>query len=186
MRKNQVILIHGWPATGKYTIGKLLEKENGFLLDNHFFHDLFLHKVELSDENRDEYFGAVGHLKQQYIDILRKFYPKKSFVRYIFTSVMLKNESLLERLEKFASDIKADFIPIELIASEKVLEKRCQSKGRRQRHKISKPENMIKFLNKYKELLPDYTHKNKLTIDVSHLTIQKTFNLIQEHLSKFE
>lgn len=186
MRKNQVILIHGMPATGKYTLGKLLEKENGFLLDNHFFHDLFLHKVELSDENRDEYFGAVGHFKQQYIDILRQFYPKKSFVRYIFTSVMLKNETLLERLEKFATDIQADFIPIELTASEKVLAKRCQSETRRKRHKISKPENIKKFLNKYKDLLPDYIHQNKLNIDVSNLTIQKTFNLIKKHLEKFE
>ncbi len=186
MRKNQVILIHGMPATGKYTLGKLLEKDGGFLLDNHFFHNLFLHKVELCDENRDEYYGAVGHLKQQYIDILRKFYPKKSFVRYIFTSVMLKNETLLERLEKFASDIKADFIPIELTASKEVLEKRCQTEERKIRHKISNPNNMNKFLLKYKDLLPDYSHPNKLSIDVSDLSIRKTFNLIQKHLNNFE
>lgn len=169
--------IHPWET---------FRKRWGFLLDNHFFYDLFLHKVELCDENRDEYYGAVGHLKQQYIDILRKFYPKKSFVRYIFTSVMLKNETLLERLENFASDIKADFIPIELTASKEVLQKRCQSEARKIRHKISNPDNMKKFLLKYKDLLPDYVHPNKISIDVSDLTIQKTFNLIKKHLNKFE
>ena len=140
----------------------------------------------MSDENRDEYFSAVGNLKKKYIDILRIFYPKKSFVRYIFTSVMLKNENLLERLEKFADDIEADFIPIELTASKEVLQKRCQSEKRKIRHKISNSNNMEKFLLKYKDLLPDYTHPNKLSIDVSDLTIRKTFNLIQKHLNNFE
>lgn len=45
---------------------------------------------------------------------------------------------------------------------------------------------MEKFLLKYKDLLPDYSHPNKLSIDVSHLTIKKTFNLIKKHLLKFE
>ena len=40
--------------------------------------------------------------------------------------------------------------------------------------------NIKKFLLKYKDLFPDYAHPNKLNIDVSNLTIKKTFNLIQK------
>lgn len=87
------------PATGKYTLGKLLEKEEGsFLLDNHYFHDLFIHKVELSDENRDLYFTLVGRLKRQYIDILAQFYPKKSFVTRKYGKIFIEIQRLITRL----------------------------------------------------------------------------------------
>lgn len=69
MRKNQVILLHGIPATGKYTL-------ESFLLDNHYFHDLLVHKIELSNDDCDLYFTLVVRLKQQYINILAQFYPK--------------------------------------------------------------------------------------------------------------
>ena len=186
MRKNQVILIYGLPATGKYTMAKRLKDENGILLDNHYFHDMFAHSTEVPKEELPRYWSAVGKLKKQFIEILRQFYPKSKKVRYIFTSVLLKGETLPSQLEQFASDIQADFIPIELVARNAVLKKRCQTEYRKARKKISSANSMEKFLEDHKDDLPDYTHPNKLRVDVSTLNEEETFVVIQKHLEKLE
>jgi len=182
MKKNQVILIYGMPSTGKYTMAKKLQEENGILLDNHYFHDMFAHSTEVSKNELPQYWAAVGHLKQQYIDILRQFYPKSRKMRYIFTSVLLKGESLPDRLEEFARDIEADFIPIELVARPGILKHRCQTEYRKSRKKISSANSMTTFLEDHKDDSPDYTHPNKLRIDVSSLNEDETFAIIQKHL----
>ena len=184
MKKNQVILIYGMPATGKYTMAKRLKEDNGVLLDNHYFHDMFAHSTEVPKDKLPQYWAAVGQLKKQYIEILRQFYPKSRKMRYIFTSVLLKGETLPDRLAEFARDIKADFIPIELIARPGILKHRCQTEYRRDRKKISNSDSMGKFLEEHKDDLPDYTHPNKLCIDVSALNEDETFTVIQKHLEK--
>ena len=186
MRKNQVILIHGMPATGKYTMAKRLQEQGGILLDNHYFHDMFAHSTEVPKEDLPEYWKEVGRLKKQFMKILARFYPKSEKVRYIFTSVMLKDEDLLERMEEFATQVHADFIPIELVARDDVLKNRCQADARRARKKISSATNMESFLKEHQDQLPDYTHPNKLRIDVSTLNEDETFVLIQKHLAKFD
>ena len=186
MLKNQVILIHGMPATGKYTMAKRLQKEKGgILLDNHYFHDMFINLIEKSEEELSEYFSEIGKLKKQFMKILIRFYPKSRRVCYIFTSVMLKDEDLLERLEKFAKKVKGDFIPIELTAQENILKKRCETEYRRSRHKISSANNLEKFLKKYENCWPEYKHPNKLSINTTLLNENETFDKIVKHLEKF-
>ncbi len=186
MKRNQVVLIHGMPATGKYTMAKRLQGKNGILLDNHYFHDMFVNSTEVAPEELKQYWGAVGRLKKQFMAILSQFYPKSRQVRYLFTSVMLKDEDLLERLEKFAADVQADFIPIELTAQANVLKKRCQAESRKLRHKISNEKSLTKFLEEYEGRWPDYVHPNKLVVDTSLLTEDETFKKIQKHLKKFD
>lgn len=186
MRKNQVVLIHGMPATGKYTMAKRLQQErSGILLDNHYFHDMFVNLIEKSEEELSDYFSEIGKLKKQFMKILARFYPKSKKVCYIFTSVMLKNEDLLERLEKFAKKVKGDFIPIELTAQEDVLKKRCETEYRKSRHKISNANNLEKFFKKYENRWPEYEHQNKLSIDTTLLNEDETFDKIVKHLEKF-
>jgi len=185
MKHNQVVLIHGMPATGKYTMAKRLQDKDGILLDNHYFHDMFANSTEVPKSELKQYWSAVGRLKKQFIDILRQFYPKSRKVRYLFTSVMLKDEDLLERLEKFATDIQADFIPIELTAQPDVLKERCKAEARKARHKISNAKSLAKFLKEYEGRWPDYTHPNKLSVDTSLLTEDETFAKILRHLKKF-
>ena len=186
MKRNQVILIHGMPATGKYTMAKRLQQEKGgILLDNHYFHDMFTNSIEKSEDELSEYFSEIGKLKKQFMKILIRFYPKSKKLRYIFTSVMLKDEDLLERLDKFAKKVKGDFIPIELIAQKNVLKKRCRTECRKLRHKISNTNNLEKFLKKYENCWPEYEHPNKLSIDTSLLNEDETFDKIVKHLEKF-
>ena len=186
MKKNQVILVHGMPATGKYTMAKRLQQEKGgILLDNHYFHDMFVDLIEKSEEELSEYFSEIGKLKKQFMKILARFYPKSKKVRYIFTSVMLKDEDLLERLEKFAKKVKGDFIPVELTAADNVLKKRCETEYRKLRHKISNVNNLEKFLRKYENRWPEYEHPNKLSIDTTLLDENETFDKIVKHLEKF-
>ena len=156
------------------------------MLDNHYFHDMFAHSTEVPKDQLPLYWSAVGRLKRQFIDILRQFYPKSKKMCYIFTSVLLKGEKLPKDLEQFADDVQADFIPIQLVAQNKILINRCQTKDRQLRKKISSSTSMTNFLAEHKDEFPDYDHPNKLCIDVSSLTEEDTFSEIQKHLAKFD
>ena len=187
MKRNQVVLIYGLPASGKYTVAKKIqEKCGGVLLDNHYFYDMFVGITEVNDENRHEYFGRVGDVRRAYLDVLRKLYPKKQHMRYIFTSVLLRGETLPARLQKFARDINADFIPIELNVGKDALLERCDTEQRKQRKKIHNKK-------KYKDLLQDWfpdafhsKHPNRLVVDSSDLSPDETFQQIKKYLKQFE
>ena len=187
MKRNQVVLIYGLPASGKYTVAKKIqEKCGGVLLDNHYFYDMFVGITEVTDENRYMYFGKVGDVRRAFLNVLRHFYPKQKPTRYIFTSVLLSGEKLPARLQKFARDINADFIPIELNVKPEVLLNRCDNEVRRKRKKL---HNKEKYNDLLKEWLPDAYHSrhvNRLVLDSSELSLEETFKQIKKHLKKFD
>ena len=187
MRKNQVVLIYGAPASGKYTMAKRLSSEKGFLLDNHYFHDMFKELIEVPEDQKKQYFNEVGDLKESFLDIVTQFYPKKEFVRYIFTSCIAEYEDdNILKFEKFASSIKADFIPIELKVDVEVLKERCQTEYRKWRKKISNPLKLERVVKEAFSKSPHFEHENKIVIDSSSLSEDETFELIKNHLNKFE
>lgn len=187
MKRNQIVLLYGLPASGKYTVAqKIQEKCGGVLLDNHYFYDLFMGKVEVPDNKWLDYSVNVANVRKVFLDVLRKYYPKKQPTRFIFTSVILRGEELPAELQKLARDIKADFIPIELNVREDVLLERCDTEMRRKREKISNKEKYQKQLGRW---LPNAFHsrnRNKLVIDSSDLTLDETFNIVKKHLKKFD
>ena len=187
MKRNQVVLIYGLPASGKYTVAKKIqEKCGGVLLDNHYFYDMFTEITEIPSDKRYEYFGRVGAVRRAFLDVLRKFYPKKQRIRYIFTSVIMTGEKLPARLRKFARDINADFIPIELNVRKDVLLSRCDTEQRKKRDKI---HDKKKYNDLLKTWLPDSFHSrspNKLVLDSSELSLDETFKQIKNHLKKFD
>jgi len=185
MRKNQVILFYGAPASGKYTMAKRLAQEDGFLLDNHYFHDMFKDLIEVPEERKGEYFGGVGDMKKSFLKLIETFYPKEKFVRYIFTSFITEKEELL-KYKSFAENILADFIPIELKADMEVLCERCQSEYRKWRKKISNPEKLTRVIDQYSGEPLDFEHQNKLCLNSSDLSENETFEKIKNHLEKFE
>lgn len=187
MKRNQIILFYGMPASGKYTMAvRLRDADGGVLLDNHYFHDMFVHITEISDENRGLYFHMVAELRNNFLNILREFYPRKNKTRYIFTSVLVTGDTLQERLNALADDMDADFVPIELVVTDDVLAARCETEYRKSRKKLSNPDKLRRAL---KTNLCDplvYDHPNKLVIDSDNLSEDETFALIQEHLKQFE
>ena len=186
MKKNQVILIYGLPASGKYSVAKMVqEKCGGVLLDNHYFYDMFIGLTEGSDENWGKFVWHVGHVRKAFIDVIKNFYPQKQPVRYIFTGVYLRGEKGPAILQKFARDINADFIPIELNVTKEVLLERCDTEQRRKRKKLSNKDKYNKQIeywmcNKYSSRNP-----NKLVLDTTNMTLEETFNKVQKHLKKF-
>ena len=187
MKRNQVVLIYGLPASGKYTAAKKIQEEfGGFLFDNHYFYDLFADKVEVSDAEWLEYTKYIVDIRKIFLDVLGKYHPRKRYARYIFTSVILRGEKLHARLKKFARDINADFIPIELNVSSEALLKRCDTEFRRKRNKISDREKYKKQLVHW---MPNAFHSrnpNRLVVDSSNLTFDETFKQIEKHLKKFD
>lgn len=187
MRKNQVVLIYGAPASGKYTMAKRLSDEKGFLLDNHYFHDMFKNLIEVPEDQKKQYFDEVGDLKESFLDIVTQFYPKKEFVRYIFTSCIAEYEDdNILKFEKFASSIKADFVPIELKADVEVLKARCQTEYRKWRKKISNPQKLERVIKEAFNASPAYEHENQISINTSFLSEDETFEKIKDHLKKFD
>jgi len=187
MRKNQVVMIYGAPACGKYTMAKRLSEEKGFLLDNHFFHDMFKELIEVPDDKKDEYFEDLGKMKESFWEIIKRFYPKKEFVRYIITSCFTdcEGDKLLKK-QAFAASLNADFIPIELKADVEVLKKRCSTEYRKWRKKISNPEKIERVFKEHFSQSPEFEHENKIVIDTSDLSEDETFEIIKNHLKKFD
>ncbi|MCL1901998.1 MAG: hypothetical protein FWG18_00025 [Alphaproteobacteria bacterium] len=183
MKTNQVVLIYGFPATGKYTMAKKLEEGGAKLLDNHYFHDFVRPFIKAADDEKVEYFEKMSKLRGAFFDMIRKFYPKDRLVRYVFTSILVQgDEAELKNLTSLAEDINGEFIPIELIANPDVLKQRCQTEYRRGRGKLSDPGKLEKLFERYVHM--DVEHPNKLTIDVSDLTEEETFQRIEKHLAK--
>ncbi|MBQ6110505.1 MAG: hypothetical protein IJL05_03940 [Alphaproteobacteria bacterium] len=90
------------------------------------------------------------------------------------------------RLRKFARDIDADFIPVELAVQGNVLLKRCDTEARRKRKKL---HNKDQYNDLLKQWLPDAFHSrhpNKLVLDSSKLSPEETFKQIKKHLKKFD
>ena len=186
MKNNLIVLLYGMPASGKYTMAKRLQKKGALLLDNHYFHDFVKPFIEVPDEEIEDYFDSISKMKMEFFDILRKFYPKTKAVTYVFTSVIIEDEGGRKEIESIidlAADINAEFVPIELICNAETLKARCQTEYRKERGKISNPEKIDKLLKKYK--LIKLEHPNKLSIDVSDLDEDKTFQKIKEFLVKF-
>lgn len=186
MKRNQVVLIYGLPASGKYTVAKKIQEQlGGVLLDNHYFYDLFTDKIEVPNEKWSEYSGYVANIRNAFLDTLRKYYPKKHHTRYIFTSVILRGEKFPTRLRKFAHDTNADFIPIELKVDTDVLLDRCDTEQRRQRKKISNKGKYQQQLTRWVPNAFHSNHPNKLVLDSSRLTLDETFAQVKKHLKKF-
>lgn len=186
MRKNQVILIYGAPAAGKYTMAKRISSVQGFLLDNHYFHDMFKGLIEVLEDQKKEYFDEVDALKESFLDIITRFYPKKEFVRYIFTSCIAEwEEENILKFQKFALSLDADFIPIELKADTYILKKRCQTEYRKWRKKISDPEKLESVIKEAFYASAPFEHENKLLINTTSLSEDETFEKIENHLKQF-
>ena len=97
----------------------------------------------------------------------------------------MRGEKGPARLQKFARDINADFIPVELNVSKEILLERCDTEQRRKRKKLSNKDKYNKLIedwmcNKYSSRNP-----NKLVLDTTNMTLEETFNKVQKHLKKF-
>ena len=187
MKRNQVVLVYGMPASGKYTVAKRIqEKCGGVLMDNHYFYDLFEGLTEVSDEKWQEYSEYIIAIRKIFLDVLSKYNSTKQHKRYIFTGVIVRGEKFPTELQKFAKNLNADFIPIELDVSAETLLERCDNEQRRKRNKISNKD-------KYRVLLQDWLPRafhskspNRLILDSTNLTPDETFARVHKHLKQFD
>lgn len=182
MKRNQVIVFYGFPASGKYTIAKKLQEiAGGTLLDNHYFHGMFSGLVEYSQENKIEYFNKIAFLREAFLDVLRKFYIHKKKHRYIFTACIFPDTII-----DFARDINADFIPIYLSAPDSVLLSRCNTKYRKSREKIVDREYYSSILTGLHEKIKVCSHENNVCIDTGELSEKQTLDQVLSYIKQFD
>lgn len=187
MKRNQVILIYGLPASGKYTMAKhIQEKCGGILFDNHYFHDMFQNIIYVPEKRRPEYYEKIIMLRATFLDIIKTFYKSKDFTRFIFTSVLLDGDKLPEILKNFADDMDADFIPIGLSAPDDVLLTRCDTPYRKSRKKISSVQKYSKILPNMRSRPFVCKYKNNLIVETGNASENDTLKKILKHLKKFD
>lgn len=100
--------------------------------------------------------------------------------------MILRGEKLPKILQKFAHDINADFIPIELNVREDILLTRCDTEARRKRKKLSNKSSYSKLLKQWAPNLFHSRSPNRLVLDSSKLSQDETFKQIKRHLKKFD
>ena len=188
MKRNQVILIYGLPASGKYTMAKLLqEKKGGILLDNHYFYDMFDGiTMDVPQSRNREYFKRVAELRKFFLDIIKDFHSDKENYKFIFTSTLVGHENFSDVLAKFAKDLKADFITIGLVASDNVLLARCDTEGRKLRKKISNVARYSAQLPEMKAKAYVCSNKNNLILNTDDVSESETLAQILHFLNRFD
>ncbi len=187
MKRNQVILLSGMPASGKYTMARRLCDAGGcVLLDNHYFHDMFSDMIEIPTGQWEQYGTMIAPLRQNFLDVLRAYYPRDRQMRYIFTSVVVDGKKYPDELQKFAHDVNAEFIPIELHVSNDVLMSRCQTPDRQMRHKLCDVDRLSGVLDDIADKQYSFSHPNTLVLNTSEMSEDETFAEIERHLKQFD
>lgn len=188
MKKSQIILLMGMPASGKLTMAKRIAENGGMLIDNHRMHDLvrpFIEK-QFDDINRHQYFNLIIKLWNVFFDFLENFHIKSKNVQYVFTNSLWDNTQDLETFKNFeqlATKMNADLIPITLFSRPEILVSRCNTAARESRGKLADGDLLKNLLDKNQLL--NIEHSNAITIDVSDIDENATFEKITKHLEIF-
>lgn len=152
---NHVVLLYGKPSTGKLTIAKYIKEilaSQGkvcHIFDNHFFNDIVFPYVNIT-----KYLGniceSVYKIRKIFLDTVSK-YSEMQETTFVFTNVLLDTEDDTEsvnELKKFAKAMKADFIPVQIVAGDESILDWCSNKDRKTKQKLTDREAMRSFINK--------------------------------------
>ena len=191
---NQVILFYGLPASGKLTMANRLVADDAregiyqtYLTDNHLFHD-FVRPFIGKHDGAEEYWDSMRVIRQEFFQIIARFYPKDRPVRYISTAALVQNDRYMNEVNRYqdlAESICGEFIPIGLVPGLDVMKARCSSEDRVRRGKIHSVEKYTDIVNKDPNFkTPEFSHPNQLLIDNSNMTEDETFQKIKAHLAQ--
>lgn len=175
-----VFLIYGKPACGKYTIAKELSNiVDGYLLDNHFFNNIVFPYVTINNETLPYICESIYKIEDEFLNIVSKY--KKENKSYIFTNVLLDNDSdktFLEKIKMFSQKMNCRFVPIEVICTEECIEKRIDTEDRKNRHKLTNMKDWKNFVDNVAFL----DIKNHYEVNTSYKTIEETIEDIKKIL----
>ena len=176
--KKVVFLIYGYPACGKLTIAKELEKKyNLNLMDNHFFNNIIFPYVELTTPNVIAIYPDIHKIRKIWMDNVVKY--GKNDKGFIFTDVLISSPSTkndVNNIKEFAHKLGYKFVPVKLICSDKDIKNRINSNDRKKRHKLTDYKDWKNYINNTKFM----DVEQSLVIDNKNInqTIQQIDNVI--------
>lgn len=184
--QNTMILLLGFPGTGKLTIANEIFKFHNFcLIDNHTINNPIFKMLDLKGK-------PIPRAVWDKVDIIRDIVldsaktlplPDKNFVfTFYAANESEKDKSIYEQYHDVSKARKACFVPVRLTISQTENEARIQSAERKTLMKDGSVKNVA--YRHENETVLDTGHKNELTIDVTNLKPTETARLILEHAKK--
>ncbi len=166
----KLVVLYGAPATGKYTVGKILAEKLGYkLFHNHLVIDLL---KEILNE-RNEKTNKLDH--EITLQILREM-DNQNIEGVIYTFVYNPNtdKQFVTNLSQFTNN---DTHFVELYCSKDTLMERVANESRKPFKKVHKKEHLEKFL-KSGEYQSSIDFITNTTIDSTDLTPEQTVGKI--------
>ncbi len=181
-KKPTVIFIYGPIAAGKLTVAKILSKKLGYkLAHNHHVNDFV-------DEIFD--FGSIEsqHMKEELRTILMRnmaqaqisFVTTYCYAHNFVSKTGHTDPKYLEHTEKMLKKLGAHFYPVHLQADPRELLRRVNMNSRKKFKKLV-DKNIMKEWIQRSDFKTSPKLKNNLIIDNTHVSAQKTADMIIRH-----
>lgn len=170
----KLIILYGPPASGKYTIAKLLAEKTGYkLFHNHLTVDLLKsiftfgtpEFIALSEKIRLDIFEEAA--RQNIPGIIFTFVYEKDTVDDNFI------KKILEKVNKYGGEAKF----VQIYCEKEVLLKRVKEESRKEFKKINSEEGLLKILEEWDSLSPIPFVKS-IRIDNTNLSVEETFKKV--------
>ncbi len=174
-----VIIIHGPPGVGKFTVAKELSKITKYkLIHIHSIYD-FLESIF----SKEKYEISLKILNKIYLDVLKES-ARLNFKGIIFTyaEIARNNFDFLKKLKKVLDKYDSKLKAIKLICDKEELKKRVVAKSRKKfnkTHTIKELEYLFSIKD-YQSIFPEI---KTITIDNTKLSPTKVAQRIKEEYS---
>jgi shikimate kinase len=163
-----LIVIHGPPATGKFSVGHELARLTGYkLFHNHLTVDLVHSLFEIGE---GPFWKLNGDIRLKLLEAAAK--NKVKGVIMTFCYVKGEDEKLLARFMRKLEKYNVRFLFVHLYCERETLLKRVKNPSRKTYKKISTRKLLISLLKK-KDYYTPFAHRSTISIDNTSTSVKK-------------
>lgn len=183
--KNSVILLYGYPATGKLTIARELAKlSNAVLIDNHLINNPLFQVIRADGKSEvpEAIWGYVQRMREIVLQAIAELGAADD--SFIFTGCLYEEYALdhetFTRLKRLAAARNARFIPVRLTCPLEILKQRISNPERKVYMKLNTTPELERLHDQYTLLQTD--HPDLITLDTSQYSAADTARTIFERI----
>ena len=174
-----VIIIHGPPSVGKFTVAEKLSKITGYkLIHIHSIYD-FLESIF----SKERYEVSLKILNKIYLDVLEES-AKLNFQGVIFTyaHIAQDNFGFLKKLKKVLNKYDSRLRAVQLTCDKEELKKRVVAESRKKFNKTHTIKE-LEYLFSIKDYESTFSEIKTITIDNTKLSPSKVAQKIKQEFS---
>ncbi len=169
----KLIVLYGPPGVGKLTVAQLLAKKTGYkVLHNHLTIELLCSLFEWGSR---PYNQLIKKYRFDLLEMAAKYKVRGVITTYVYAAEADDQEmkDLLRRMTKRRVSVYF----VQLLCSQKELERRIKHESRKKYTKIRHVKNLLDLMRKYDTLATIPVGKN-MTVETTKLSPQQTVNRI--------